>query len=40
MEPVQEHLRRQIKYANTYYEWPKIALSWSHFLNGVLNDRL
>ena len=39
MEPVQEHLRRQIKYANTYYEWPKIALSWSHFLNGVLNEK-
>jgi glycosyltransferase involved in cell wall biosynthesis len=39
MEPVQEHLRRQIKYANTYYEWPKIALSWNHFLNGVLNEK-
>jgi glycosyltransferase involved in cell wall biosynthesis len=39
MEPVQEHLKRQIKYANTYYEWPKIALSWNHFLNGVLNEK-
>ena len=36
---IQDHLRRQVKYVNTYYEWPRIAMSWTQFLKGILNEK-
>ncbi|MGB0897261.1 MAG: glycosyltransferase family 4 protein [Flavobacteriaceae bacterium] len=39
LDSIQDHLRSQIKYANTYYAWPKIALTWSQFLKGITNEK-
>ena len=34
-----QHLNRQVEYANTYYGWPKIAMTWTHLLKGILNEK-
>jgi hypothetical protein len=34
-----QHLNRQVEYANTYYGWPKIAITWTHLLKGILNEQ-
>ena len=39
LEPIQDHLRRQVKYANVYYGWPKISMSWLQLLKGILNEK-
>jgi|TARA_E500000305_G_scaffold98967_1_gene90861 glycosyltransferase involved in cell wall biosynthesis len=36
---IQQHLARQVEYANTYYNWPKIAITWTHLLKGILNGK-
>lgn len=34
-EGIQKHLTMQMKYINQYYNWKKIAYSWTNFLKGV-----
>jgi len=34
-----QHLNRQVEYANTYYSWPKQAITWTKLLKGILNEQ-
>jgi len=36
---IQDHLDSQSRYAHIYYNWNKIAMQWTTFLNGVINAK-
>ena len=36
---IQEHLKDQSKYVNTYYNWHKQSTSWARFLQGAINAK-
>jgi len=36
---IQEHLKDQSKYVNTYYNWRKQSTSWARFLQGAINAK-
>ena len=37
--PIIDHLERQKNYANIYYGWPKIAMTWTQLLKGITNGK-